>query len=175
MPGGSGVAVTPSAAAVSRVVGSSRHACHRRAGWHVAGDDCPGPDECTAADPNAAEDDGSAPDRGTSLDDGSQQRPVVGRLERPVVVDGSRIRVVDEHDPVPDEHLVLDLDSLADEGVALDLAPRADRGASLDLYERPDSRVVPDAAAVEVDERLDDDAGTEFDVDDLPAGSLVGR
>src|ERR687885_468181 len=45
---------------------------------------------------------------------------------------GARPPVVDEHDAVADEDLVLDADALADEGVAGDLAARAHRRALLD-------------------------------------------
>src|SRR6185436_11735149 len=83
--------------------------------------------------------------------------------------------VVAEHDAVPDEDAVADRHAVADEGVALDLAARADDGAALDLDEGPDPRPVADAAAVQVGERVDDDAGAEHHVVDQPMRRVVGR
>ena len=74
---------------------------------------------------------------------------------------------------MPDEHAVADLDAVADEGVALDLAARTDDGAALDLDERADARPVPDPAAVQVRERVDDDLRAELDVVDQPVRRLV--
>jgi hypothetical protein len=76
---------------------------------------------------------------------------------------------------VADEDLVVDRDAGADEGVALDLAALADLDAGLDLDERPDPRLGADPAAVEVRERLDDDAVAELDVAKEAVGRLVRR
>src|SRR5581483_11694349 len=116
----------------------------------VAGDDRPRADEGTAPDPDSAEDDCARADRRAALHRRAQQRPVGSRPQASVARRGGRELVVDEHDAVPDEHLVADLDAVADEGMALDLAAAADRGAALDLDEGADARLVADAAAVQV-------------------------
>jgi hypothetical protein len=64
---------------------------------------------------------------------------------------------------VTDEGLILDHDPLAEEAVALDLAVFADGAPFLDLDEGADLGVVPDPAAVEVDEVGEKDVGTEDD------------
>src|SRR5262249_18581185 len=74
------------------------------------------------------------------------------------------VEVVDEHHPVSHEDFVLDGYTLADEGVTLDLASRTDLGILLDLDEGPDPCVVADPAAVEVNERVQDDVFSQPDV-----------
>ena len=65
---------------------------------------------------------------------------------------GPGVAVVDEHDTVADEDLVLDGHPLADEGVALDLAVPADDGVFLDFDKGADLGAVANRAAVKVDE-----------------------
>ena len=99
-----------------------------------------------------------APRSTTRLDE-LQSVPV---CSAPAVVRRARPLVVDEHHAVADEDLVLDRDAVADERVALDLAARADHGARAGSRRTvPIARVVADRAAVEVRERLDDDAVAE--------------
>ena len=130
----------------------SRDPRHRGSRRDVARDDGAGADEGARADTNPAEDHGTRADRRPALDDGRSNSQSSAVCSSPAVVRRGRALVVDEHDAVPDEDLVLDRDAVADERVALDLAARADRGAALDLDERADSRVVADRAAVEVRE-----------------------
>ena len=150
-----------------------RRARDDRAGRHVARDDRAGPDDRTGPDPDAAEDDRAGAQRGAALDDRLQQLPVLLRLQGAVARRRARVLVVDEHDAVPDEDLVLDRDPLADEGVALDLAAGADPRSPLDLDERPDPGRVADLAAVEIRERSDDDVRPEADVVEQPVGRVV--
>ena len=133
----------------------------------------PGPDDRARAHPDATEDDGAGAEGRAALDDDLQQLPVLPRLQRPLAGRRARVLVVDEHDTVPDEHLVLDGHALADEGVALDLAAGADPRATLDLDEGTDPRLVADRAAVEIGERADDDIDAEIDVVQQSAGSVV--
>ena len=76
---------------------------------------------------------------------------------------------------MPDEDVVFDRDAVADECVALDLAVRADRGPALDLDKRSDPGVVADLAAVEVRERLNDDALAELDIVECAKWRVVCR
>ena len=62
------------------------------------------------------------------------------------------------------EAFVLDGDSLADEGVALNLAAFTNEGVLLDFDEGADFGAVVYGAAVEVDEIVEDDVFTQFDV-----------
>src|SRR5439155_12265669 len=94
-------------------------------------------------------------------------------LEAAVGARGTRVLVVDEHDAVTDEDLVLDRHAVAYERVALHLAAGADARAALNLDERPDARPVPDRAAVEVRERADPDVVAEVDVVEEAADRLV--
>jgi len=61
-------------------------------------------------------------------------------------------KIVDEHDPVADEHLIFDRYTFTYETVRGNLAPSADCRVLLDLDKGPDARCVPDGAAVQVDE-----------------------
>jgi hypothetical protein len=74
------------------------------------------------------------------------------------------LRVGDERAAASDEDFVFDLDAGADERMTLDLAALSDHDPALDFDERPDACVVSEAAAVEIRERLDDHALTEFDI-----------
>ena len=125
------------------------------------------PPSTTAPDPIEAP-------RSTTVGSSSQSSAVWSSPEAAVA---ARPLVVDEHDAVADEHLVLDRDAVADERVALDLAAGADHGAALDLDERADPRAVADRAAVEVRERLHDDVLAEHDVvgDQPPRRVVDGR
>src|SRR5690349_2676588 len=96
----------------------------------VVGDDGSGAYQGALADGHATHDDGPAADRCATLDDGWNQGPVAFRL-RTSVFGRSGVAVVDEHNPVAHEHLVLDADALANEGVGGDLAAGADADALL--------------------------------------------
>ena len=96
-------------------------------------------------------------------------------LKLAVFVRRPRVLVVDEEHAVTHEHLVLDSHPRTDERVALDLAAGTDLDPPLDLDERPDPRLVADPAAVEVRERMDDDALAELDVDDDSIRRFVRR
>src|SRR5207245_1270858 len=120
-----------------------------RGGNDVRCHDGAGADERTLTDRDAAEDDSTRADRRATADDDRQQRPVRLRLQSALVRRGARPLIVDEHNPMPDEDVVLDSHAVADERVALDLAVRADDSAALDLDVGADTRVVADLAAVE--------------------------
>src|SRR5439155_8342536 len=74
---------------------------------------------------------------------------------------------------MPHEHLVLDRHTFADEAVALDLAARPDLRALLDLHERADRRLVPDLAAVKIDERVQPYVAPQLDVRGDPPQQTV--
>src|ERR1041384_8399668 len=141
-----------------------RIADHGRAGRHIARDDGARPHHRALADAHAAQDGGPGADRGIVLDPGLGQRPVPGPLGGAIVVAGPRGAVVDERDPVPDEHPVGDVDARADEGVGRDLAMVADRYAALDLDERADPRVRADTTPVQVHELVDCRALTDYHI-----------
>jgi hypothetical protein len=155
--------------------GSCRIACDDGSGLHVARHDRTCSDDRTLAEGDTAEDGRAGADRRSLPDHSALQRPVSLGLEAPVGRRRARAAVVDEHHPVSDEGLVVDLDTLADERVALDLAARADHRSSLDLDEGADPGAVADPAAVEVREGMDDDAFAELDVGDQAERRVVGR
>src|SRR5207244_2140936 len=99
-------------------------------GRHVFGHHGAGADQCTFADDDPAENDRTAADGGASVDAGGNHFPIGGGLRRAVRINGGGIAVIDEHDAVPDETLVLDGHAFADEGVAGNFAPLADGGVA---------------------------------------------
>src|SRR5262245_5234494 len=123
----------------------------------------PRSDQGAGPDRYPTQDHRPAADRGPFAHAGRDHRPV-GLGLRLAIGRGPRVEVVDEHDAVADEYLVLDRHALADERVARDLAPGADRGVLLNLHERPDPRVVADPAAVQVDKAVDGDVSPEFHI-----------
>ena len=74
-----------------------------------------------------------------------------------------------------DEYLGLDGHAFADEGMARDLATSANSRALLNLDKRADLCLVPNFAAIKVDESKDLDVATEPDVwrDSLIIGRLT--
>jgi hypothetical protein len=76
---------------------------------------------------------------------------------------------------VSDEDFVFERHTVADERVTLNLAVGPDDRSSLYLDERTDTRVVTDAATVEVRERMHDNVLAKLDVVQLAVRSLVGR
>jgi hypothetical protein len=65
---------------------------------------------------------------------------------------------------VTDEHVVFDRDAFADERMTRDLAAPPDDRVPLNLDKRPDSRIVPDRAAVKIDESGKADVVAQPDV-----------
>src|SRR5437867_10987925 len=90
--------------------------------------------------------------------------PVLLGLQRAVRVRGTRVGIVDEGDPVADEHVVLDRDAFADERVARNLTILADLGVLLDLDEGADLGVVAYLTTIEVDEPRQLDAFAKLHV-----------
>jgi hypothetical protein len=147
----------------------------RFAGCDVACYDRTSADESLGPDADATENNDAGAERGPPLDDDTLELPVALALKKPCSGRRARDLVVDEQDSVPDENLVLDLDAVADQGVALNLAVRADDRAPLDLDKRADPAVVTDRTAVQVRERVDDDAFAERDIVDQPVWRIVDR
>src|SRR5262249_32052257 len=123
-----------------------------RAVRDVVRDDASRADDRLLTDGDAAQDRRAGADRRAPPHEWRLAPPVGGGLQRPRLGRRARIPVVDEDHAVPDEDLVLERHALADEAVARDLAAPANDRVLLDLDEGPDLRLVPDAAAVEVDE-----------------------
>src|SRR5262245_60147354 len=98
---------------------------HHRSRGHVLRHDRPGPDQGPFADRYPTQNHRPGPDRGP-LTHACRDYFPVGLGLRLSGGRGSRVGVVDEHDPMADEHLVLDCHPLADKGVARDLAPGSD-------------------------------------------------
>ena len=62
------------------------------------------------------------------------------------------------------ENIRFDGDTFANKGVTADFAMIPDLGPFLDFHERPYPRLVPDLAAVKVNERVDAHVSTEFHI-----------
>src|SRR5262249_1775955 len=95
---------------------------------------------------------------------GRLAHPVAALLDPAVGGGGAREAVVDEHDAVADEDLVLDADAGAEEGVALHLDAASEDDVALDLDERADEGLLADRAAVEVTETGEADVLAQDDV-----------
>src|SRR5215471_12908271 len=102
-------------------------ACHDGVVRHVARDERAGTDDRTHSDRDLGEDRGIAADRRAATYAGPQNLPIRFGLKIALSGCGARVTVICEHDAVPHEDLVLDLDPLADEAVRGDLAVLADR------------------------------------------------
>src|SRR5262245_54640114 len=140
-----------------------RTSCNYGVGRNILRYNRAGSHQSAFADHHIGENDGAGADRCSRLDECPLDLPVFFRLQLPRRR-GTRERVVDEHDAMADENLVLDRDTLADEGVTRDLAPPADGGVLLHFHERTDFRVVADLTAVEIDELRELYALPEFHV-----------
>ena len=117
-------------------------------GGDIFGDHTTGADDSAFADGEAAEDCGVGAERSFIFNDRGNDLPVGFGLQAAALGSGAGVEVVDEHDAVADEDLILDGDALADEGVALDLAVSADGGVFLYLDEGADLGAVANRAAV---------------------------
>jgi hypothetical protein len=118
---------------------------------HVTGDDRPGANQRIFANLDASDHDSAASDCRTP----AHTNPLHGPFARDqAAVGGGRPRqaIVDEDYSMPDENLVLNLDSVTDKCVALNLATLADLHPALNLDERADLGLVADRAAVEIHE-----------------------
>ena len=121
---------------------------HYCVGRHIFGDDAAGADDGAFADGDAAEDGGIGAERSPCFDDRGNDLPVGFGLQAAAFGGGAGVKVVDEHDAVADEDLVLYGHAFADEGVALDLAVPADGGVFLYLDKGADLGAVADGATV---------------------------
>src|SRR3954470_23660349 len=101
---------------------SCGHSGDGRPGGHVLGENRPRADHRAFSHPDATENDRTRAKGDAAFDDTGQQLPVLLPLQFTVGPGRARVLVVDEHDAVPDEHLVSDRDTCADEAVALDFA-----------------------------------------------------
>ena len=125
-----------------------RVSCYYCVGGDISGDHAAGADDGAFADGDAAEDGGIGAERSPCFDDRGNDLPVGFGLQAAAFGSGAGVEVVDEHDAVADEDLVLNGHALADEGVALDLAVPADGGVFLDLDKGADLGAVADGATV---------------------------
>jgi hypothetical protein len=118
---------------------------------HVASDHRSSTNQGAFADRYAPKNDRTAADRSTSLHASRYNVPIFFGLQSPV---GRRLRVeiVDEHDAVSNENVILNRHPFADERVRRNLAPASDEGVLLNLNERSDFGVVAERAAVEIDQ-----------------------
>src|SRR5689334_3703147 len=85
-----------------------------------------GPDHRALADGHPRDDRRIGADRCAPAHAGALDLPIGRVLQGAILVRGARVTVVDEHDAVADEYLVLDDDALANERVRGDLATRPD-------------------------------------------------
>ena len=117
------------------------------------------------ADGYASKNDRAAADRGASLHAGRNDLPICFGLQS-AVGGGSRVQIIDEHDPVPDENVILDGYTLTDERVRGNLAATSDEGVLLNLNERSDFCIVAKRTAVEIDQigLEDSDSATQDNV-----------
>jgi len=129
-----------------------RVSCDDCVGRDISGHHAAGADDGVFADGDAAEDGGVGTERGPCFDDRGNDLPVGRGLQTAAGGGGHGVAIVDEHDAVADEYLILDGDALADEGVALDLAISTDGGVFLYLDKGADLGAVANRAAVKVDE-----------------------
>src|SRR5204863_2879452 len=148
---------------------------HDAARGHILGDDAASPDDGSLANLDATQNRGARANRRSFPHDRRHDVPVVPGLQFPPLVHRSRISIVDERHAMSDKHLILDLDPFADEGVAGNFHPAPHRGAALNLDKRAYFRLVPDLAAVEVDELENLDVAAKLDVirDRLELHSLM--
>jgi hypothetical protein len=141
-----------------------RVSCDYCVGRDISGHHAAGADDGVFADGDAAEDGGVGAKRSPCLDDRGNDLPVGLGLQTAAVAGGSGVEVVDEHDAVADEDIVLNGHALADKGVALDLAVSADGGVFLDFDKCADLAAFANRAAVKVDEFVELDVFAQFDI-----------
>ena len=121
---------------------------HNRIRGNIFGDDAAGAHNRVLADGGVGKNRSAGADGCTLLDDRRFYLPVVFGLQVPFSGRSARIAVVQEHDSVSDEDIVLNDDAFTDKGVTGDLAAFADAGILLDFNERADLCLVPDLASV---------------------------
>jgi len=91
-----------------------------------------------------------APDRGIATNSGRQANPVLCGLQRPILVYGAGVHIVDKHDTVTYKDAVLDREARAEEAVTRDFAVCADFNISLNLYEWPDPGSASNPTAIKI-------------------------
>ena len=131
---------------------------------HIPGNHGSSTNDGTFSDGYSSQDSGVGPDRGPATDIRRHHLPVLLRLRSAVLGGGAGVEVVDEHYPMPDKALVLNVDAFADECMAGNLAGSSHRGALLDFNKCPDPGVVTHTTAVEIHEGMDLDVLAQFDV-----------
>jgi hypothetical protein len=134
----------------------------------------PRADHGTGTDPHAPEDHGARAKARAVLDRRAQHRPVGFGLQ-PACRGGRGPLVVDEDHTMADEHTLTDRDAVADERMALDLAARTDDRTALNLDEGADSRLLADAAAIQVGESVNEDVRPEVHIADQAVRRVVDR
>jgi len=125
---------------------------HNAVRGNVFGDNAARPYNGVLPNADVGENRGSGANRCSLLDYGLLDLPVGFGLQIPVGGSGPRIAVVDEHNAVADEDVILDRDAFADESVARDLAAFTDSCILLDLDKRANLRFIADLTTVQVDE-----------------------
>src|SRR6516165_325039 len=129
---------------------------------HIFRDHAARADDRVFADCDVGQNRNSGSDGGALLHDGPLDLPVGLGLQL-TVGGGTRVSVIDEHHPVPNEDVVFDGDPLAHEGVARDLASLADGRVLLNFDKGSDFCLVSNFATVEVDELRELYIRPEFD------------
>lgn len=114
-------------------------------------DDRSGTNHRALADRYAAKNDRAAADRGASLHPRRNNLPICFGLQS-AVGGRSRVKIVGEHDSVPNENIIFDRYTFTDERVRGNLAAAPDEGVFLNLDECSDFCVVAKRAAVEIDQ-----------------------
>src|SRR5690349_18338652 len=92
---------------ISYVANDTRgHSRDNRVIRNISGDNGAGADKRSFADGHAAQNGCVATDGCAPFDPGGKALPVIGGLERAVLVDCTRVCVIDEHDSMADEYAV---------------------------------------------------------------------
>src|ERR1700744_271914 len=129
---------------------SCRISGHDRVGRNILGDNTASAYNRVLTDMNVRKNRGTRTDGRTLLNDRTFDLPISFCLQIAIGSRSSRIAVIDEHHPVPDEDVVLYNDAFTDKGVTGNLTASSDTGIFLDLYECADLCLVSDLAPIQV-------------------------
>src|SRR5437899_1460869 len=114
----------------------------------VPGHYAPGANHGKFTDGDSTQQGGAGADGGAPLYQSRFATPLLLRFQLSIGVGGTRIKVVDEGDIVPDKDFVLQSYSFADKRVTGNLAPTANPDSFLDFDKGADFHVITDLAAI---------------------------
>ena len=119
---------------------------------NILGDDAARTNDGVFANYDVWKNGGTGADGSAFLYNGSLDDPILVGLQFAVGRNGSRIAVVDERDAVADKDAVFDIHAFTNKGVTGDLAVLANLRVFLYLDKGANFCVVPDEAAIEINE-----------------------